>query len=77
MTYCFKVLFTDPQTCSTAHFTCSGGMPKCIPQLWVCDGEQECADGSDEVKKLCNGGKKLIKNPTIQASKLKKIPFYR
>ena len=69
MTYCFKVLFTDPETCSTTHFTCSRGIPKCIPQLWICDGEQECADGSDEAKDLCDMGKKVIKCKTQQGLK--------
>ena len=69
MTYCFKVLLTDPQTCNTTHFTCSGGMPNCIPQLWVCDGEQECADGSDEAKDLCDMGMKVTKCKTQQGLK--------
>jgi len=33
-------------TCSAEYFTCNNSV--CVPRLWVCDGENDCADGSDE-----------------------------
>ena len=53
------IWFSDGQTCNITHFSCTQGIIKCIPKLWVCDGQQECADGSDESGKICDNGKDL------------------
>ena len=44
----------DGLACNVTHFSCVEGIIKCIPQLWVCDGTQECADGSDESNEICH-----------------------
>ncbi|XP_028290490.1 SCO-spondin [Gouania willdenowi] len=36
-----------PPPCLDEEFTCSGG--RCIPSQWVCDNEDDCGDGSDEI----------------------------
>lgn len=33
-------------TCSANQFACKNNV--CIPQLWKCDGDNDCGDGSDE-----------------------------
>lgn len=33
--------------CLESEFTCAGG--RCIPTQWVCDNEDDCGDGSDEI----------------------------
>ena len=40
--------------CDNSTFKCMGGTPACLPKAWVCDGEQECLDGSDEDDGLCS-----------------------
>ncbi|VDL63998.1 unnamed protein product [Nippostrongylus brasiliensis] len=37
--------------CGTAQFSCDG---RCVPLKWKCDGETDCADGSDELS-FCGG----------------------
>ncbi|XP_070544790.1 plasminogen-like isoform X2 [Ptychodera flava] len=34
-------------TCSSEEFTCQNP-ESCVPLTWQCDGEEDCADGSDE-----------------------------
>lgn len=41
------IVFSALSTCSSEEFKClTGG--ECIPQAFVCDGEPDCTDGSDE-----------------------------
>ncbi|KAK3550975.1 hypothetical protein QTP70_011460 [Hemibagrus guttatus] len=35
--------------CLESEFQCSGGSHRCIPSLWLCDNEDDCGDGSDEL----------------------------
>ncbi|XP_071956172.1 low-density lipoprotein receptor-related protein 6-like [Antedon mediterranea] len=39
----------EPPTCAPDHFNCLSGYIACIPSEWVCDGNSECSDGSDEL----------------------------
>ncbi|KAK7881858.1 hypothetical protein WMY93_030267 [Mugilogobius chulae] len=34
-------------SCEPGEFSCSGG--RCIPSDWLCDNEDDCGDGSDEI----------------------------
>ena len=38
--------FFSGEACSTHQFECAKG--QCIPQTWMCDGENDCGDFSDE-----------------------------
>lgn len=38
-------------TCASHEFTCQNGV--CVPSWYVCDGEADCQDGSDELESLC------------------------
>lgn len=43
--------FMKKQKCGSKMFQCNNG--KCIAANFVCDGEPECSDGSDEAPDLC------------------------
>lgn len=34
--------------CTAGQHRCGGADEKCIPWFWMCDGEKDCKDGSDE-----------------------------
>jgi low density lipoprotein receptor-related protein 5/6 len=38
-----------PPTCKPSEFTCTSGIPACLPLQWRCDGQSECSDHSDEI----------------------------
>lgn len=44
---CSVCIATAQVTCDDSQFQClSDG--ECIPDVWVCDDEEDCEDGSDE-----------------------------
>ncbi|XP_072234960.1 SCO-spondin [Leuresthes tenuis] len=38
---------SPPPPCLESEFTCATG--RCIPSQWLCDNEDDCGDGSDEI----------------------------
>lgn len=39
--------YPSSPACLETEFACAGG--RCIPSQWMCDNEDDCGDGSDEV----------------------------
>jgi len=45
-TVCVRVCIAPRPTCSPSEFTCNN--TRCIPAGWICDGDNDCGDMSDE-----------------------------
>lgn len=65
----YQILFDIPvyssvgqHTCEANSFQCQTG--HCIPKRWVCDGDDDCQDDSDEDPKHCGGYRDLAQSVT-------------
>lgn len=45
---CGPVFLSGSVTCAPGLFSCPGSYA-CVPKRWLCDGERDCPDGSDEL----------------------------
>jgi len=40
--------------CGLEEFACGlAARRRCIPGSWLCDGDDDCGDGSDELQRVC------------------------
>ena len=40
-------------TCESGYIPCPGGSIRCIRPQWLCDGDNDCDDNSDESQQQC------------------------
>ena len=57
---------TKCSRCSPNDFTCATGC-ECFPRAWVCDGNDDCSDGSDELN-CANTSQPITSPPVIPPS---------
>lgn len=55
----------EKHVCTPEEFTCKSSDGECIPMSWVCDGNSDCSNGSDEATcseylKITEGKKQLF-----------------
>ena len=43
--------FSAETTCASSDFSCTNG--HCVSRSWVCDGDDDCGDRSDEEPQQC------------------------
>lgn len=49
--YPFSSHLHTARNCNDEQFACNDG--QCIQYSWVCDGQLDCDDGSDEREEIC------------------------
>lgn len=49
--FCHLFIFPGGNICRADEFLCNNSL--CKLHFWVCDGEDDCGDNSDEVAEMC------------------------
>lgn len=46
--FMFFFSISEKKVCGLDEFTCRSTKGECVPLTWMCDGNRDCSDGSDE-----------------------------
>ncbi|XP_069673193.1 uncharacterized protein [Periplaneta americana] len=63
-----NVTADSSDVCSLRQFRCNNG--RCIPLTWMCEGEDDCGDGSDESSPECHGHTRSTSLPQLTSELL-------
>lgn len=58
---------TNASVCTTKH-RCPQSK-ECLVQEWICDGDQDCKDGTDEKVDVCGNSTNLMGRRKLSGSK--------
>ncbi|XP_028394866.1 deleted in malignant brain tumors 1 protein-like [Dendronephthya gigantea] len=71
-----QVSSSQVSVCQQGEFRCNNGY-RCVPSSWLCDGYNDCSDGSDEWSWNCGiSSMKFSSTASVQASQVT-CPFWK
>lgn len=63
---------TDQHTCPSDRFKCKNN--RCIPNRWLCDGDNDCGNNEDESNSTCSGEDPALSSGSCERARAEPQP---